>query len=382
MNVRKILFQIHLWSGLVLALPFLVLGLTGALLVFDQDIDSALNAQRPPIASAGPVQSYDAVAAAALTGVKDMRVITVLAPEKAGAPAQVRLRPTRGRDGGPTVWVDPVKLDVLRIDPPHVSPFRWAHLLHGSFSIGGGLGRQLVGWSGVLMLVMGLSGLVLWWPKRGRWLAAFGVAKGAKGYRFHRDLHGAAGIWLWAAFVVVTFSGVYISFPQPMGAAVSSVFPGRDLRATPELSGGREDGGDSFSFGAVYGAARQAAPDASLISIAAPIRPGQSARVTLAQPGWREGAPSITVFVNQRTGEVMEVRDPRKYTPGEMMQAWQRPLHEGIGLGLVWKLLVFAAGLLPPLFVITGISMWLIKRNAKRRADETAPAGAAAEMPN
>ena len=64
------------------------------------------------------------------------------------------------------------------------------------------------------------------------------------------------------------------------------------------------------------------------------------------------------------------------------MQAWQRPLHEGIGLGLVWKLLVFAAGLLPPLFVITGISMWLIKRNAKRRADEPAPADAAAPIPN
>ncbi|MES1203176.1 MAG: PepSY-associated TM helix domain-containing protein, partial [Pseudomonadota bacterium] len=308
MNVRKILFQVHLWAGLILALPFLVLGLTGALLVFDQDIDSALNAQKPPTANAGPVRSYDAVAAAALTGVKDMRVVTVLAPEKAGAPAQARLRKAGG-GGGPTVWVDPVKLDVLRIDPPHVSPFRWAHLLHGSFSIGGGLGRQLVGWSGALMLVMGLSGLVLWWPKRGRWLSAFGIAKGAKGYRFHRDLHGAAGIWLWAAFVVVTFTGVYISFPQPMGAAVSSVLQGRDLRATPELGrSGREDGGGSFSFDAVFNAAQQAAPDASLISIAAPLRPGQAARVTLAQPGWREGAPSITVFVNQRTGDVMEVR--------------------------------------------------------------------------
>ena len=44
--------------------------------------------------------------------------------------------------------------------------------------------------------------------------------------------------------------------------------------------------------------------------------------------------------------------------------------------------LVFAAGLLPPLFVVTGVSMWLIKRKSKRRADEAAPADAAAEASN
>ncbi|MEJ0022196.1 MAG: PepSY-associated TM helix domain-containing protein [Alphaproteobacteria bacterium] len=310
--IRKILFQIHLWSGLILALPFLILGITGAFLVFDQDIDRALNAQKPPVASIGEVQSYDAIAAAGLTGVKGMRVATVIAPDKPGAPAQVRLQKQGGGRGGPpqreqtTAWVDPVDLSLLRVDPPRVSPFRWIHQLHGTFLIDGG--RPLVGWAGVAMFIMGLSGLVLWWPKRGRWLSAFGIAKNARGYRFHRDLHGAAGVWLWAAFVVVTFTGVYISFPQSMGPAVSSVLPGRDLRATPEIAGERRESGEgekrgegapreqrgpTLSFDAIYAAAHKAVPDASLVSIAAPARPGQVARVrSRSRVGMRARRPS------------------------------------------------------------------------------------------
>lgn len=407
--IKRVLFQIHLWIGLILALPFLILGITGAFLVFDQDIDKALNAPKAPVASVGAVQSYDAIAAAGLAAVEGMRVTTVFAPEKAGAPAQVRLQAAGGGNrGGPpqraqtTAWVDPVNLSVLRVDPPRTSPFRWVHTLHGSFSISGGVGRQLVGWGGVAMLIMGLSGLWLWWPKRGRWLSAFGVAKDAKGYRFHRDLHGAAGVWLWAVFVAVTFTGVYISFPQPMGAAVSGMMPGRDMRSTPEIPGAggerrkgseRAEGGPRergegareerppLSFDAVYTAARAAAPDARLVSIAAPGRPDQPARVNFAPPGWQEGAPMIGVFVNPRTTAVIEVRDPRKLTLGETFQVWQRPLHEGIGLGPVWKILAFLSGLLPPLFVITGVYMWVIKRNSKKRAAEGAQPAAAAQEP-
>ena len=57
-------------------------------------------------------------------------------------------------------------------------------------------GRTFVGWLGVAMLVLGLTGLVLWWPKRGQWKYAFFVRRTATGLRFHRELHAATGIWI------------------------------------------------------------------------------------------------------------------------------------------------------------------------------------------
>jgi len=41
--------------------------------------------------------------------------------------------------------------------------------------------------------------------------------------------------------------------------------------------------------------------------------------------------------------------------------AWMRPVHQGI-LGPVWQFLVFLSGLVPSLFVVTGMIMWWKKR--------------------
>jgi uncharacterized iron-regulated membrane protein len=37
-------------------------------------------------------------------------------------------------------------------------------------------------------------------------------------------------------------------------------------------------------------------------------------------------------------------------------------MHSGQGLGPIWKVLVFLTGLLPALFAVTGILMWLKRR--------------------
>ena len=61
------------------------------------------------------------------------------------------------------------------------------------------------------------------------------------------------------------------------------------------------------------------------------------------------------------------MRDPSSYSTGDKFLAWQRPMHAGNGLGLIWWGLVFVIGFLLPLFVGTGLTMWLLKRRNKRR---------------
>ncbi len=399
--LRKVLFQVHLWAGLILSIPFFVLGLSGSILVFDQDVIGKLDEKPPVVATAGPIGSLDAIAAAALAGKENMRVTQISAPERDGAPALVRLGAGGGGErrgeggpggaerrgpagpGGPAggaqtvVSIDPVTYAVLDSGPQATAMWRWMHQLHGNF-LTPGVGRQLVGWAGVLMLVMGLSGIVLWWPKKGQWRRAFTVRASGPSYRFNRDLHGAVGIWLWAVFIVVTFTGIYISFPQPMAKAVISVAPGRDMRATPQID--REGRITPIGFDGAYAAAQKAAPNARLLAIIPAARADQPLRVTLAQPGWQAGAPSVTVFLDPADASVLDVRDPRTFTFGEAFQAWMRALHEGIGVNIFYKILVFLSGLAPPLFVITGVLMWLKKREAKRRTRE--PALAPAEAAN
>jgi uncharacterized iron-regulated membrane protein len=114
--------------------------------------------------------------------------------------------------------------------------------------------------------------------------------------------------------------------------------------------------------------ARAAVPDGTLRLIGLPSRPDQPVRVAFLPPGGQVGQPTITAFIDQTARKVVEVRDPRQFTAGESFLAWQHALHAGEGLGVLWQGLVFVSGFLPVLFVITGLSMWWMKRRNRRAA--------------
>ena len=101
------------------------------------------------------------------------------------------------------------------------------------------------------------------------------------------------------------------------------------------------------------------------------LRPDQALRVGLIRPGHEEGAPIITVIIDPYRKTVVDVFDPQTMSTGEKIIAWQRALHYGIGLGGVYKFLVFVSGVIIPIFAVTGFLMWWIKRR-NRRAGERA----------
>jgi len=224
-------------------------------------------------------------------------------------------------------------------------------------------GRQIVGWFGVAMVLLGLSGIILWWPKRGAWKFAFGVRKKAKGYLFHRDLHGATGIWLWVVFVIVSFSGVVIAFPDTArvasGAAVTTFDPRRGPAVEP-IEGVKPLGAD-----AAVTLVRAQFPHAAVASVALPSRKSEAIRVSL---GTMDDGPVSLAYVDPYQKRIAGWRNPPDTAQAERFVAWQRPLHAGEGWGPVWRALVFVSGFLPLIFVTTGTVMWLKKRKGKTQA--------------
>jgi uncharacterized iron-regulated membrane protein len=261
------------------------------------------------------------------------------------------------------VRIDPVSLDAA---PPHAVNSGWlrqAFNLHAQLFVPGRDGRKLAGWFGVAMVVLGVSGLVMWWPRRGRVAAAFSVDRAARGPRLLRQIHGAIGIWCWLVFMSVSLSSVYLAFPQTIGNSVRTVLPGRDLRAPPPqvtpIDGATPLGID----GALAVARAEIAGTPRMIAL--PQRPDQPYRIALAPPDHRTGTPMVTAFVDPWTGRIAETRDPKDYTIGEALLAWQHAIHAGDWGGWPWRLLVFLSGLLPAAFVGTGVALWLTRRRAR-----------------
>jgi len=312
-RIRRAIRELHLWIGLVLCLPLIVLGLSGSILVFRGGLATLLNPPPHLICARGKSHTVAEIIASAQarTG-KWYEPYLYEPPAAPGQPATVRLRALERARGGMSalrvILVDPVSLDARLWHYKPFPGFLEAVLrLHGNLLLGPG-GRAYVGWLGIASLVLGVSGLVLWWPRRTRQRAAFVVKGGARGLRLHRDLHGAVGIWSFAVFIAVSFSGVYFAFPRTVGAGVRMLLPSQGSSHTaPILKGNGVHGIDAD---AAIAAAISAPPGARLVSIALPPRPGQPYRVSLARSGDGPGASETVAIINPWSGDVVGMIDP------------------------------------------------------------------------
>jgi uncharacterized iron-regulated membrane protein len=375
MNLRQTLFTVHMWIGLILGLLLAALGLSGSLLVYDDQIANLINPP-PRATTAGqplPLSMIQDIAGETVGGHGQMQIFLASEP---GEAISVRVggispmgnmpgmnmpgmnngdRPSgeghrRRREGGEgrgmQIFINPVSGEVLGTRTALLPAFlTFAHQLHGNFLMGRDGRALVVGWLGVAMLILGLSGLVLWWPRRGQWKYAFFVRPTAQGLRFHRELHAATGIWIFFIFMAVSFSGVVLAWPQTTGANPPDAGP----RAVPTV-----EATDGKRLGATEAiiTASAAVPGLSPRSVTIPARADQAISVNYLS----NGAVAATVFVDPYRGKVISVRDP-----SQNFMAWMRPVHQGI-LGPVWQFLVFLSGLVPSLFVVTGMIMWWKKR--------------------
>ncbi len=371
LSLRQFLAKVHLWVGVILCIPLGAIGITGSILVFEHEITDLIDP--PPVrhSTGSELKNLAEIVAAARQAAPANHTPTSIAiPKEEREAAIVRLLPP-GRatpgSGGLQIYIDPATLQVLGIrQPTSDSVMRQIFRLHANMLVQGRTGREIVGWFGVAMLILGTSGLIMWWPRGASWRTAFGVQRDVRGFRLHRQLHGAVGIWGLAVFMVVSFSGVYISFPQQLGDVVRSVTPGRDLRGLQNVRVTQHPVAEPLDIDSAVSLARTEVEGAVLRSVFLAVGPDRPIRATFSRYGFWQGIPLSTVLIDPWERRVIGVYDPQTYSAGELFMAWQRALHAGSGLGWTYRILVFLSGFLPPLFAITGVAMWLMKRRSRR----------------
>jgi uncharacterized iron-regulated membrane protein len=363
---------VHLWVGVMIGVPAAALGLTGIWLMVTHPLPGVVNAE-----AMAKVASIDAVIAAARTQVPEGAVPQQYDAPLAGGPATVRFSVPKS-DANPRgilrLRIDPATMTVVpNATDNEGSIGRTIHDLHGNFLMGRE-GRPVVGWAGVAMCLLAVTGLVLWWPKRGKWGAAFKVTGKGSTLMVLRELHGAAGIWGLIVFFIISFTGVVISFPPagvgPGGLPASVAggmpgmagAPGNGPRADRTGPPGAPPAPVELKADAAVATAQAALTDHVVRSVSLPRNTGDSYRVTMGRTGDDRGVPNRIVTVDESGSQVMGTRDS-----AEQARNWARPIHTGYGMGWTWWILTLLSGLLPVLFAVSGIAMWLIKRRNRAR---------------
>ena len=361
-QLRRLWLNVHLWIGVGIAVLLIPISLSGALLVWHDEIDAWINPHRYAVTGtdvAQPVSTYLAKATEAVAkDSSNLRATIVRYPEK-GWPVRITMR-GQSRDAGArprviTVFLDPPTEAVLDVMEFRSSFFGFLHVFHENLTIPEYSGRQIVGWVGTGLLIMSLTGLWLWWPRGGGFLSGL---RWTRSGRFTFNLHHLIGFWISIPLAVVSFTGIYLAFPQTARNAMSTVAPMSPPRGG---FGGQIAQHTTLTADRAVEIARKSAPNAEPTALFLPVQQRGEANLN-----WRvdmkERDNAFAVTVDDQSSQT-KVIAPQS---GDRAAAWIRWIHEGSHSGPLWAAIVFLTGIFPTVFAVTGIMMWLRKRSDRR----------------
>ena len=108
--------------------------------------------------------------------------------------------------------------------PSLVSSVEWIVDLHENLLFGT-KGRFLNGVGAICLVLLCLTGAVIWWPGFSNWRRALTVNWRSFFARFTWDLHSALGFWSFIFVLMWGISGFYFCYPQTVNALSGFVDP-------------------------------------------------------------------------------------------------------------------------------------------------------------
>ncbi|MEM9328045.1 MAG: PepSY-associated TM helix domain-containing protein [Bacteroidota bacterium] len=151
------------------------------------------------------------------------------------------------------VYVNPYTGEVVGQIDRKADWITMSRFLHQTLLLQYDIGEEIVGAATLIMIVMAISGLVLWWPKnrkvlsqrlKVRWKASF--------KRVNWDLHSVGGFYTYLLIFFFATTGLVWSYTwwsngiyQLMGSDPSTVFESPDL---PEIASGQHLRGMDIAF--------------------------------------------------------------------------------------------------------------------------------------
>jgi uncharacterized iron-regulated membrane protein len=345
---RRALFQIHLWGGLALGLYALLIGVTGSVLVFREEIVNRI-APRPTGGAVNPPPSVEAIRAGIQAHYPGWHVWSLEAPSEQDAPwGSYILHKGQGR----LVFAD----SHGRVIGERNLDDTWLHLtdrFHSNLLIPKG-GRLYNGIAGLLLALLAISGLVLWWPARGEWNSAFRIVRRSNWKGVTYDLHRVGGAIAFVFVVLFCITGAYFTWPAVYRNMAASLLPSKPK---PQPAVVRTNGVrlpvDDF-----VAAAGKTMPDTRLVRVLVPNGNREAVTVVLAHGDPHEHRTTSQLRLNPHTAEVLSVDDYRERRAGDHVLSWIGPLHTGHFGGSFVKWIWAIAGLSLPALFITGFLMW------------------------
>ncbi|MEB3863831.1 sulfite reductase flavoprotein subunit alpha [Acinetobacter sp. IK31] len=383
---KKILFQIHWFLGITAGLILSIMGVTGAIYSYDQQILKWVNSDSYVVQAENtpkltPAQLYQYFN----TTQPEIKINSITIAKDPTASSTVNIE-KEGERRGYNMMVNPYNAQVL----PDIKGRQLLLLIqkiHRNLTAGE-VGKQITGACALMLIYFVLSGLYLRWPKKHsarQWLA---VKPKLKGRNFIWDLHAVVGTWVIIFYLLFACTGLYWSYdwwrngmfkvmgveqpkPQSHGAPPQNRGMQQNKRAdrnTDTKSGPQLDNTQLITAlnQTWSGFNSQIGRDYSTLTLSLPKKDDGKIELSFldAKPS-HERARNQAIY-NYKNGNIEKIELYEDKKLNQKIMSSMLPVHRGSFFGPIYQFVAMLASLAMPLFFITGLMLYLKRRKQKK----------------
>lgn len=383
---KKILFQIHWFLGITAGLILSIMGVTGAIYSYDQQILKWVNSdsyvvQAESTPKLTPAQLYQHFN----TTQPEIKINSITIAKDPTASSTVNIE-KEGERRGYNMMVNPYNAQVL----PDVKGRKLLLLIqqiHRNLTAGE-VGKQITGACALMLIYFVLSGLYLRWPKKHsarQWLA---VKPKLKGRNFIWDLHAVVGTWVIVFYLLFACTGLYWSYdwwrsgmfkvmgveqpkPQGHGSAPQNRGMQQNKRSEHNTDKKSEPQLDNTQLITVLnqtwsGFNSQVGRDYSTLTLNLPKKDDGKIELSFVDATPQHERARNQAIYNYQTGtiEKMELYEDKKLN--QKIMSSMLPVHRGSFFGPIYQFVAMLASLAMPLFFVTGLMLYLKRRKQKK----------------
>jgi len=355
-RLQRWLWRWHFYSGLIFAPVIVCASISGAIFVWQQEVERITLADYKFVESAEARVSIDAMIDSGRDAVEG-RFVSFDWSGRPGESAEVFIADAAGTVH--VVWVDPHRGVALGSHERNRLFFSQVRDFH-RFLWSGLPGRLTVELATSWTILLTLSGIVMWWNgtrrKRGQWK----LFRRHKPYIVWRNWHTVPAVWLSGFVLIILVTGLAFSKGAGSlwmgGAAAAGAFP----EAYTDPPTHDPDSGERLRYQTlVERAATEDAPRRVTI-----VPNEASDEVPMVFRGDRKNAPwtfSVT-WIDPISGAIIERLALSEMTVAAQAFVAAYSIHVGWIGGLWTKLLATFLCLLLVFLVISGVAMWWLRR--------------------
>ncbi|HYJ37964.1 MAG TPA: PepSY-associated TM helix domain-containing protein [Chitinophagaceae bacterium] len=358
--MKKWIRRIHLYLGLSAGLVIMVSCFTGAVLVFEEELQHAFNRDRYDV----KIEEKRLPIETLIGNLKEIE------PKAAVTRVQVFTDPARSvvisYNGGKKsqAFINPYTGQVIELYKYQDTFFYTMFALH-RWLLGGDVGKLIVGICTLVFVFILITGIILWWPKTRRiLLQRLKIKSDAGGKRLTHDLHIVLGFYSAIFLFIFAFTGLAWSF-EWFNKGIYKITNSPVKGPKPPQSTFHQ-GNKMIDLELALTESKQQMPEVVFYNINIPKDSTEAITVTSLSHSAAHSSATDAIYLDQYTGKKIGQLYFDQRSRGAQVRATFKPVHTGSIWGLPSKTIALVVCLLGTSFPITGTLIWINRTRKKK----------------